>query len=155
MGAGWVCTGECVSRSRQLGSGTEVSDSGGCSQRLVTLVTLRLGEAWQRALNCPGQATKTEILAAGRRAGLELCAESQVRGQSRGPCFGLRAEPASWVLSLKLGALGLVPHGQLASKWNMLDFSVPLLAEISSVVISVNEQLTHGQLFFLKYFIIL
>lgn len=34
---------------------------------------------------------------------------------------------------------GWFPHGQVASKWNMLNFSVPLLAKISSIVISVNQ----------------
>lgn len=130
-----------MSRPRQLGSGTEVSDLGGL-----------LAEAGH-AGHAPPRGGLAAVLeppwaghqdgdfgkGRGRRADLELCAESQVRGQSHGPCLGLRAELASWVLISKLGALGLVPHGQVASKWNMLNFSVPLLAKISSIVISVNQ----------------
>ena len=132
--------GERMSRSRQLGSGTKVSDLGGLlteaghASHAPPRGGLAVGLEPPRAGHQDGDFGQGR----GRRADLELCAESQVRGQSHRPCLGLRAELASWVLSSKLGALALVPHGQLASRWNMLNFSVPLLAEISSVVITVN-----------------
>lgn len=104
--------------------------TGGCSERLVRF---RLRELWQQALNHPGQGTKSEILAWDEQSTIWTCVWAGARS-----CGRQAVAPGSWLctagaklsglaLNSKHWSLGLIQCGQQASRWNMLDFPVPLI----------------------------